>query len=262
VSNGPIGIFDSGVGGLTVAKQVRQLLPGEDLLYFADTANCPYGHRSEEEVLELSSHCTEILLEHGAKLIVVACNSASGAALSALRARFDVPFVGMVPAVKPACGVSQTGRVGVLATPLAVRTALFTDVVNKFATDCMLTIQTCPGLAEAVERGDIDGEDTTGLLTQYLRPLQAALVDVVVLGCTHYPLLRTSIEMVMGPDVQVLDSGAAVAAQVVRVLDDRGLRSTGAGWGRFGAMASGETAVLERFAKEEGLVQTESVGAR
>ncbi|GIW11906.1 MAG: hypothetical protein KatS3mg061_2963 [Dehalococcoidia bacterium] len=184
----PIGVFDSGVGGLTVVREVRALLPQEDIYYFADTAHCPYGDRPLAEVMELAAQVTEHLLEQGAKLIVVACNTASGAALQALRQRYPaVPFVGMVPAIKPACRLSPSGRVGVLATALTVQADLFSDVVHRFARDCRLTIQTCPGLAETIERGELSGERVFALLREYLAPLKAARVDVCVLGCTHYP---------------------------------------------------------------------------
>ncbi|MFN8532384.1 MAG: glutamate racemase [Dehalococcoidia bacterium] len=253
-SQAPIGIFDSGVGGLTVAREIRELLPHEDLRYFSDNANCPYGDRTSEEVTVLSAAATEQLLDLGAKLIVVACNSASGAALTELRRRYDVPFVGMVPAIKPACALSGSGRVGVLATTVTVQADLFSDVVSRFARDCRLTIQTCPGLAEAIEHGELDTPETSALLAGYLRALKAAQVDVVVLGCTHYPLLRPAIEREMGPGVRVVDSGAAVASQVRRVLHERGLLAERPGPGTFHLSGSGDIAVARRLAGETRLL--------
>jgi glutamate racemase len=251
----PIGVFDSGVGGLTVVREVRALLPQEDIYYFADTAHCPYGDRPLAEVMELAAQVTEHLLEHGAKLIVVACNTASGAALQALRQRYPaVPFVGMVPAIKPACRLSPSGRVGVLATALTVQADLFSDVVHRFARDCRLTIQTCPGLAETIERGELSGERVLALLREYLAPLKAARVDVCVLGCTHYPLIRPLIEQELGPAVQVVESGAAVARQVERVLHERGLVAPHGRPGTFILAGSGDLNVVRRLAAELALL--------
>jgi glutamate racemase len=253
-SQAPIGVFDSGVGGLTVAREIRQLLPTEDILYYADNAHCPYGDRPIDEVTELAAAAAERLLDRGAKVIVVACNSASGAALRELRRRFPAPFVGMVPAIKPACSLSAVGRVGVLATALTVQADLFSEVVTQFARECRLTIQTCPGLAEAIERGDHQSPDTESMVRTYLRPLKAAGVDVVVLGCTHYPHVRPFIEREMGPGVAVVDSGAAVARQVRRVLVERGLLAAGNLPGAFHLTTSGDPGVVRRLAAALGLV--------
>lgn len=255
-SRAPVGVFDSGVGGLTVAREIRALLPDEDLLYYADNAHCPYGERPSDEVTQLALAAAERLIEAGAKLIVVACNSASGAALQELRRRYPVPFVGMVPAIKPACSLSATGRIGVLATTLTVQAELFSDVVTRFARECRLTIQTCPGLAEAIERGELDTPATVAMVRAYLRPLKAAGVDVVVLGCTHYPHIRPAIERELGPSVPVVDSGAAVARQVRRVLAERELLAEKRGEGVFRLMTSGDPAVARRLAAALGLVET------
>ncbi|MCS6800607.1 MAG: glutamate racemase [Chloroflexota bacterium] len=252
----PIGVFDSGVGGLTVAREIRALLPNEHLIYYADNAHCPYGERPGEEVTALAAAAAARLLDEGVKLIVVACNSASGAALHELRRRYPVPFVGMVPAIKPACALSARGRVGVLATTLTVQAELFSDVVTRFARDCRLTIQTCPGLAEAIERGEIDTPATREMVRAYLRPLKAAAVDVVVLGCTHYPYLRPTIEREMGEGVVVVDSGAAVARQVRRVLSERDLLTDREEAGTFRLLASGHLSVARRLAAGLGLVET------
>jgi len=223
----PVGVFDSGVGGLSILREIRQQLPAEDLVYFADTANCPYGSKTKPELQTLAVRIAGFLLDRGAKLIVVACNTASVAALATLRATFPVPFVGVVPAVKPAALATRTRRVAVLATPATFQGEMFDDLVRSFAADVQVIRQVCPGLVELVERGAVDGPEVRRLLERYLRPALEASVDTVVLGCTHYPFLRPVVEDIVGPGVGVLDSGEAVARQVGRVLDARGLRRRG-----------------------------------
>ncbi len=224
---GPIGIFDSGVGGLTVLREVVRRLPGCDTLYFADSAHCPYGPRPLREIRAFSEGITRYLLACGACSIVVACNTASAAALTHLRERFpQVPFVGMVPAVKPAAAMTRSGTVGVLATPMTLRGPLFCDVVERYAGGVRVITQECPGLVERIEAGELDGPVTEALLARYLEPLLAAGVDVIALGCTHYPFLAPTIQRLVGPEVQLLDPSAAVARQVARVIGE-GARGSG-----------------------------------
>ena len=221
----PIGVFDSGFGGLSILREIRRYLPAEDLLYFADTAHCPYGSRSREEIQRLSVGIARHLIDRGAKLIVVACNTASVAAVSRLRATYPtVPFVRVVPAVKPAAEKTRTGRVAVLATPAMFQGEMFEDLIRDFASNVEVVRQVCPGLVELVEAGKTEGPEVETLLREYLRPAQEAGADEVVLGCTHYPFLRPAVEAIVGPGVQVIDTGAAVARQVGRVLDEKGLR--------------------------------------
>lgn len=222
----PIGIFDSGVGGVTVLREIEAQLPHEDLLYFADTANIPYGTKSKAEISRLARAVSEFLISKKAKLIVVACNTASVASLSYLRETFSVPFVGIVPAVKPAATMSNSKRIGVMATDTTLLSDTFEDLVHKFAPDAAVIRQTCPGLVELVEQGRIDGPEAEALLQRYLDPLLAQGIDTVVLGCTHYPFLRSLIEAIVGSDISVIDPAPAVARQVVRVLDSNGLRAT------------------------------------
>ena len=224
---GPIGIFDSGVGGLSVLNEIRRVLPDEHLVYFADTAHCPYGSRTPAELRDLTEGIATFLFAREAKLIVVACNTASVAALAHLRATFSRPFVGVVPAVKPAALASRVRRVAVLATPATFQGALFDDLVRDFAADVQIVRQVCPGLVEIVESGDTDGAEAERLLRQYLAPGLAEAVDAVVLGCTHFPHLRPLVERIVGPAIQVIDSGAAVARQVGRVLERDGLLRRG-----------------------------------
>lgn len=222
----PIGIFDSGVGGLSVAQEIRALLPGEDFLYFADSRYCQYGEKPPDFIRERSFAITRFFLARGCKMIVVACNSASEAALSALRDAFPtVPFVGVEPAVKQAALYTKKQRVGVLATALTLAGNRFSALVEKFASGLTVVTQPSPGLVEAVEAGRLEEEETEALLKTYLKPLLDHDVDVIVLGCTHYPFLRSLVEKIAGPGIKILDTGKPVARQVVRVLENRGLLS-------------------------------------
>lgn len=219
----PVGVFDSGLGGLSVAREIRRLLPSEPLVYFADTARCPYGGRPLEEIRLLSREAARQLQARGAKAIVVACNTASGAALETLRAELSIPIIGLEPAVKPAAERSRAGSVGVMATTATLKTERFQRLLDSYANGIRVVPQACPGLVELVEEGQVAGEGVRAKLEPLIAPLRAAAVDVVVLGCTHYPFLRAEIERALGPGVLVLDSGEAVARQVERVLADEGL---------------------------------------
>ena len=230
MSAAPVGIFDSGVGGLSVAREIRGLLPAEPLLYLADTAYCPYGGRPVEEIRDRSVAAVAALYERGVKAVVVACNTATGAALELLREEFPIPILGLEPAVKPAAQSTRTGRVGVMATAGTLRSERFSRLVNTFAQGVEVFAVPCPGLVELVEAGETEGEPTVGALAELLAPLREAQVDTVVLGCTHYPFLREAVARVMGPDVQLLDSGRAVANHLQRVLREAGaLAETGKG---------------------------------
>jgi glutamate racemase len=220
----PIGIFDSGVGGLSIAAAVHDLLPNEDIVYFADTAHFPYGARTEDEVRALAAAAAGRLLAAGAKLIVVACNTASSAALTALRGRYSTPFVGVVPGVKPATGATANRRVAVLATEATFQTRVFAELVAQFADGVEVTCQVCPDLVALVEQGVTGGEPALALLHRYIDPLVAAGIDTLVLGCTHYAFLRDTIQQAAGPGVRVIDTAPAVAQQVQRVLEREGLR--------------------------------------
>ena len=219
-----IGVFDSGVGGLSVWREIVAQLPDESTLYFADQGHIPYGPRPMLEIRAFSEAITRFLLEQGCRIIVVACNAASAAALAYLRATFPaVPFVGMEPAVKPAVQTTHAGRVGVMATPATFQGELFASVVERFARSVQLVRQVCPGLVEQVEAGRLDTPDTEALLRKYLEPMMTAGVDTIVLGCTHYPFLAPVIQRIVGPGVSVIDPSPAVARQVRRVMEQRGL---------------------------------------
>jgi glutamate racemase len=225
-----IGVFDSGLGGLSILREIVRQLPHQDILYFADSAHVPYGHRDIGEILLFSMSITSFLIEQGAGIVVVACNTASAAALYDLRARFDLPIVGMEPAVKPAAERTHSQHVGVIATEATFQGELFARLVERFARDTVVHTQACPGLVERVEAGLVDDAETEAMLRRYLGPMLAEGIDSLVLGCTHYPFLRPAIERVVGPAVAVIDPAPAVARQTGRVLAGRGgLREQGSG---------------------------------
>ena len=223
-ATGPIGLFDSGIGGLTVARAVRERLPREALLYFGDSANAPYGPRPAAEITALSRAATEWLLARGAKLIVVACNTATAAALVTLRQAYpDVPFVGMEPAVKPAAAATHTGRIGILATQATLGSDRYQRLADRFAPTSLILEDPCRGLVPLIEAGDRDTPALRELLEQIIAPMRSAGIDTLVLGCTHYPLVRPLIERIAGPDVVIIDPAPAVARQTERLLKERDL---------------------------------------
>jgi glutamate racemase len=223
----PIGVFDSGVGGLSVLREIRRQLPHENLIFLGDQTHVPYGPRPLQQVRDFSETITRFLLSQGAKLIVVACNTASAAALYHLRKTFPkTPFVGMEPAVKPAAEQTQSGVVGVLATPATFQGALYASVVERFANGVAVLQDTCPGLVGQIEKGELDSPATRTILESALNPMLEKGIDRVVMGCTHYPFVIPLIQEVVGPQVRVIDPAPAVARQVGRVLKDRGMVNT------------------------------------
>jgi glutamate racemase len=219
-----VGIFDSGVGGLSVLRAIREQMPCQTLIYLADQAHVPYGARSKEEVRGFGVGITRFLLKHGAQTIVVACNAASAAALNDLRATFpEVPFVGMEPAVKPAAAGTHSGVIGVLATPVTFQGELYASVVARFARDITVLQDTCPGLVKQIEAGQLAAPETRQILERALLPMLENGVDTVVMGCTHYPFVIPLIQEIVGPKVQVIDPAPAVARQTNRLLESRGL---------------------------------------
>jgi len=226
----PIGIFDSGVGGLSVAREIRRTLPAEDLLYVADTAYCPYGDRPLEEVRTRALAVGRYLERAGAKLVVAACNTASGAALEQLRQALAVPVVGLEPAVKTGAAVTRNRKLGVMATAGTLASARFARLVRDHAHGVEVVPQPCPGLADLVEEGHFDGERLQAWLEQLTQPLKRAGVDTVVLGCTHYAFVSEPIARVLGPAVQLVDSAPAIARRTEHLLrGDAGRRTNGSG---------------------------------
>jgi glutamate racemase len=219
-----IGVFDSGVGGLSILREIRNLLPNIDILYFADQAHVPYGPRPMDEVRSFAEGITRFLIQKGSKVIVVACNTASAAALHHLRTTFpQTPFVGMEPAVKPAALSSRTQRVGVLATPTTFQGELFASVVERFAQGVEVIEKTLPGLVEKIEQIDLDSPETRAIISEALVPLLGQEIDTLVLACTHYPFVVPLIQEIAGAGVQVIDPAPAIARQTERVWDSLAL---------------------------------------
>lgn len=220
----PIGVFDSGVGGLSVLRAIWQELPNQPIIYLADQAHVPYGSRSLHQVRDFSYEITRFLLNLDAKLIVVACNTASAAALKYLRNAFpETPFVGMEPAVKPAAQYTKSGVVGVLATPATFQGQLYTSVVERYAANIEIIQDTCPGLVAQIEAGKLEGDITEAILRNALSPMLQAQTDTIVLGCTHYPFVIPLIKSLVGENIQVIDPAPAVARQVRRLLESQGI---------------------------------------
>jgi len=218
----PLGIFDSGVGGLSVLRELMWQAPSQPMIYLADQAHVPYGQRSLAEIRALTEAVTRFLLREGAQVIVIACNTASAAALRSLRDSFpEVPFVGMEPAIKPAAEHTRTGHVGVIATEATFQGELFASLMDRFTSGVIVHTQACPALVPLVEAGELDSERTRAALQGYLMPLLDAGIDELVLGCTHYPFLRRPIEQVVGAGVEIVDPAPAVARQAIRVLAGR-----------------------------------------
>jgi glutamate racemase len=244
----PIGVFDSGVGGLSILNAVRRELPFQPVIYLADQANVPYGPRSLMEVRSFAEGITRFLLYQGAEIIVVACNAASAAALHHLRAVFSpVRFVGMEPAVKPAAEITTSGVVGVLATPATFQGALYASVVERFAHGVSILQDTCPGLVQQIEAGHFDTPKTRTILEQALQPMLAENIDTVVLGCTHYPFVIPLIQQITGPGVRVIDPAPAVARQVRRLLHQNGKIASGMDAGRVRCITTGEADAFKRM---------------
>ena len=238
-----IGIFDSGVGGLSVLRSLLQELPNENVYYFGDQIHVPYGTRTLEEVREYSIAITRFLLELGAKIIVVACNTASAAALQFLRDTFpNTPFVGMEPAIKPAAENTRTGIVGVLATPATFQGALYASVIERFASNVLVVQNTCPGLVQQIERGAIEADETRRILESAILPMMDQGIDTIVLGCTHYPFVIPLINDIVGPNVRVIDPAPAVARQVARVLEEKYWKNLDLKPGRLIFYTSGKSA--------------------
>ena len=230
----PVGAFDSGMGGLSVISDLRRLLPYEDIVYYGDNANCPYGARPDEWLRERSAQIAAFLMERGSKAVVVACNTASAAGLHHLRAVYPLPIIGLVPALKPAVEITRTGIVGVIATPAAIHGRLLADVIERFAAPAgVQVVKIAPeGWVEAVERGDLDTPATEEAVERDLAPILSSGADAVVLGCTHYPFLKPIIRKVVGDQVSIIDSGIGVSRQTANVLRSGDLLRPGTTMGK------------------------------
>jgi glutamate racemase len=226
MSNKPIGIFDSGIGGTSIFKEIHKLLPNESYIYLADSKNAPYGNKSEAEILQLSIKNTELLLKKGCKLIVVACNTATTNAISYLRAHYDVPFIGIEPAIKPAALNTQTKAIGILATKGTLSSHLFHKTTDLYASGIKVIEQVGEGIVPLIESGMLESDKMHGLLKTYLKPMLAHNIDYLVLGCTHYPYLIPILSKMLPEHLKIIDSGLAVAKQTMTVLTTNNLLNT------------------------------------
>ncbi|WP_188048864.1 glutamate racemase [Flavobacterium sp. GP15] len=218
-NNEAIGIFDSGIGGTSIWSAIHELLPNEKTIYLADSKNAPYGQKTKEEIIALSMKNTEFLLNMNCKLIVVACNTATTNAIQELRAKYDVPFIGIEPAIKPAVLHSKTQIIGVLATQGTLSSTLFNKTTEKYQ-DTKIIEQVGNGLVQLIESGQINSPEMTQLLNSYLKPMIEANIDYLVLGCSHYPYLIPQIKAILPNHIQIIDSGEAVAKQTQKLLSE------------------------------------------
>ncbi len=226
--SGPIGIFDSGLGGLTLVKSVLETLPNESLIYIGDNARAPYGRKSLEELRAFSLEITEYLVGQGIKALVVACNTATAAAINLLRETWpDLPILGMEPAVKPAATATRSGVVGVLATQATFSSPRYSELMDRYGYHITVLEDPCLGLVERIEAGEIESAETKAFLQGILQPLLDQGADAIVLGCTHYPLVRPLIEEIVGPEVEVIDPAPSVAMHLKYRLERNGLLNPG-----------------------------------
>jgi glutamate racemase len=224
INNNPIGLFDSGIGGTSIWKEIHQLLPNENTIYLADSKNAPYGEKSKEEIIYLSYKNTEYLLNQNCKIIIVACNTATTNAIKELRNKYNVPFIGIEPAIKPAALHSETQKIGILATKGTLNSELFYKNIEQFQ-DIEIIEQIGFGLVELIENGQINSSEMKSLLQQYLTPMIESNIDYLVLGCSHYPYLIPLIKRILPNNIKIIDSGDAVAKQTKKILiENVGLR--------------------------------------
>jgi glutamate racemase len=240
----PIGVFDSGLGGLSVLQEIRAMLPAEDLVYVADSAYCPYGIRTPQEILERSLAVSEALIVIGVKLTVVACNTACSVALEELRARFPLPIVGLEPAVKPAIGQTKSGKIAVIATPATVAGKRLRKLIQLHGGEVEVRLVAAPGWVDLVESGQIRGDAARTAVETLISPLLAEGVDTLVLGCTHYPFLRSVIDELTGGSVRMIDSGEAIARRTRDLLDWGGMRRNHGHDGALRILTTGDAAAM------------------
>jgi glutamate racemase len=223
-----IGVMDSGVGGLSVLKHIHRRMPQENLIYFADSQYAPYGDKTPKQIEDRVFAIAKFLLTHGAKALVIACNTATAISAQKLRDKYaflDLPIIAMEPAVKPASAATKTGVVGVLATVGTLQSAQFAALLDSYGKDIQVVTQGCVGLVECVERGELTAESTKALLTQYTQPLLDQGADTIVLGCTHYPFVKPLIQAIVGDEIQIIDTGEAVAKHLQNTLQAQSLEN-------------------------------------
>ncbi len=247
----PIGIFDSGVGGLCVLKEIRKHLPGESINYLADSCNCPYGSKRMDEALSLSRKSIEFLLNLDCKLIVIACNTVTAVAIDSFRSDYNVPFIGMEPAIKPAALQTKSKKIGVLATENTFNGRLFKETFEKYANGIEVFIQPGYGLVELVEKGEQYSKKAKMLIEQYLTPMMEKGADTIVLGCTHYPFLKGVINKITNNRITIIDPSDAVAAQTKRMLGQFNLAAKDTGDPQFNFYTTGEIALAQKIISRE-----------
>ena len=223
MNNNPIGIFDSGIGGITIYEEIHKLLPKENIIYLADSKNAPYGEKTKEKIIKISVKNTDFLIKNGCKLIVVACNTASTNAVKYLRENYSIPFIRVQPAIKPAAINSKTKTVGILATKGTLKSDLLLETSQKFAQGVKVIHQIGEGLVTLIEEGKIHSDEMKNLLKRYIQPMLDKNIDYLVLGCTHYPFLTSEIKKIIGEKVKILDSGEAIARQTKVILEQEKL---------------------------------------
>ena len=262
VSRKRIGVFDSGVGGLSVLRELRRALPGHALHYVADSGHAPYGERDEALVIDRSMRVVSHLVEHGAQAVVIACNTATAVAVSHLRAAWpQLPFIGVEPGIKPALALSRSGRIGVMATAATLSSDKFQRLVATHGAGKFIHLQACVGLAAAIERGELDAPDLLALIDTHCDPLRQADVDVVVLGCTHYPFVQAAIQASLGSQVQLIDTAVAVARHSANLLAlTAAMQGPAGSEGEVLLESTGDMTQFERFARR-GLPFDCAVGA-
>lgn len=247
MNNEPLGIFDSGIGGTSIWKEVVKLLPNENTIYLADSKNAPYGEKSSEEIIALSVKNTEYLLSKGCKLIIVACNTATTNAIDYLRKNYTIPFIGIEPAIKPAALLSKTGAIGILATKGTLSSKLFEKTTKEYTKNITTIEQDGEGLVPLIEEGKLNSPEINELLTTYLKPMLNFNIDHLVLGCTHYPYLIPQIKKIIGENITIIDSGEAVAKQTKAILEKNNLLSTSTTKIRHQFYTNSETKVLKEI---------------
>ena len=245
MSSKPIGIFDSGVGGTSIWKEIYLLLPNENTIYIADSKNAPYGPKGKERIVELSKKNTELLLKKECKLIVVACNTATTNAIDFLRANYSIPFIGIEPAIKPAALQTKTGTIGILATKGTLTSTLFHKTSNLFTDNIEIMEQEGEGIVQLIEKGQLHSEAMKSLLKVYLQPMLKANIDHLVLGCTHYPYLMPLLIDMLPKHVKIIDSGHAVAKQTKTILEYNGLINESSHKMKADFFSNGDTGVIQ-----------------
>jgi len=251
MSSKPIGVFDSGVGGISIWKEIISLLPNENTIYLADSKNAPYGQKSKEKITEFSIKNTELLLNKGCKLIVVACNTATTNAITVLRKKYNVPFIGIEPAIKPAVLRTKTNRIGILATKGTLNSALFSKTTDKFTNGIKIIEQIGEGLVSLIETGKIDSIEMDGLLKKYLSNLLEKNIDYLVLGCSHYSFLIPKIKKIIGDKIKLIDSGEAVARQTKIILHDNKLVNNSAKKGKHLLFSNFDKDSIKQFVEKD-----------